>query len=216
MLSVAGRCAAAGRGAAAKARAVPAGCCSSLSGRPGCQHRRQPSSPISSSRLGLSFMPSGAEFKLLQPIVEMSGGTAPMAAFQHICPNISSRRQSAEFHCVTPQASRTTLTTESSATTSLLPAGSSLPRSCGNTAKVRFPLYLEHIWTIFSQIFFPFAFRCFLINSLHAASIMAGGSHMNAGFNSIKLENPAYYCNSYTPPGPADHHGMLSSSGYSE
>ena len=29
-------------------------------------------------------MPSGAEFKLLQPIVEMSGGTAPQ-----ICPNIS-------------------------------------------------------------------------------------------------------------------------------
>jgi len=46
------------------------------------------------------------------------------------------------------------------------------------------------------------------------ASIMAGGSHMQSGFNSIKLENPAYYCNSYTPPGPADHHGMLPTSGY--
>jgi len=47
------------------------------------------------------------------------------------------------------------------------------------------------------------------------ASIMAGGSHMQSGFNSIKLENPAYYCNSYTPPGPAEHHGMLPTSGYS-
>lgn len=48
---------------------------------------------------------------------------------------------------------------------------------------------------------------------------MAGGSHMQASFNSIKLENPAYYCNSYTPPGPplaVDHHGMPLSSGYSE
>ncbi len=44
---------------------------------------------------------------------------------------------------------------------------------------------------------------------------MAGGSHMQSGFNSIKLENPGYYCNSYTPPGPPDHH-MLTSSGYSE
>ena len=49
-----------------------------------------------------------------------------------------------------------------------------------------------------------------------AASIMAGGSHMQASFNSIKLENPAYYCNSYTPPGPVDHHGMPLTSGYSE
>ena len=50
------------------------------------------------------------------------------------------------------------------------------------------------------------------------ASIMAGGSHMQASFNSIKLESPAYYCNSYTPPGPVpvDHHGMPLSSGYSE
>merc|ERR1719347_2158297 len=47
------------------------------------------------------------------------------------------------------------------------------------------------------------------------SSIMAGGSHMQGGFNSIKLENPAYYCNSYTPPGPADHHAMLPTSGYS-
>jgi len=49
------------------------------------------------------------------------------------------------------------------------------------------------------------------------ASIMAGGSHshLQGGFNTIKLENPAYYCNSYTPPGPADHHSMLPSSGYS-
>ena len=45
---------------------------------------------------------------------------------------------------------------------------------------------------------------------------MAGGSHMQASFNSIKLENPAYYCNSYTPPGPVDHHGMPLTSGYSE
>ena len=45
---------------------------------------------------------------------------------------------------------------------------------------------------------------------------MAGGSHMQSGFNSIKLENPAYYCNSYTPPGPAEHHGMLPTSGYSK
>ena len=48
---------------------------------------------------------------------------------------------------------------------------------------------------------------------------MAGGSHMQASFNSIKLENPAYYCNSYTPPGPplaVDHHGMPLSSGYSK
>ena len=47
---------------------------------------------------------------------------------------------------------------------------------------------------------------------------MAGGSHMQASFNSIKLESPAYYCNSYTPPGPVpvDHHGMPLSSGYSE
>ena len=45
---------------------------------------------------------------------------------------------------------------------------------------------------------------------------MAGGSHMQASFNSIKLENPAYYCNSYTPPGPVDHHGMPLTSGYSK
>ena len=45
---------------------------------------------------------------------------------------------------------------------------------------------------------------------------MAGGSHMQASFNSIKLENPAYYCNSYTPPAPVDHHGMPLSSGYSK
>ena len=48
-----------------------------------------------------------------------------------------------------------------------------------------------------------------------SASIMAGGSHMQTSFNSIKLENPGYYCNSYTPPGPPDHH-MLSTSGYSK
>ena len=132
-----GLCAAAGRGAAVKARAVPAGCCSSLPGRHGCQHRRQPSSPISSSRLGLSFMPSGAEFKLLQPIVELSGGTAPVVASQPIYPNISARPGSSLCF---PQASPTTLTAESSATTSLPPAGSSLPRSCGSTAKVRLPL----------------------------------------------------------------------------
>ena len=52
-----------------------------------------------------------------------------------------------------------------------------------------------------------------------AASIMAGGSHMQSTFNSIKLENPGYYCNSYTPPGgaPPDHHAMLTGGpGYSE
>ena len=77
--------------------------------------------------------------------------------------------------------------------------------------------FLPYAFPPFSSCIFTFLpFCCFLIDSLHAASIMAGGSHMNAGFNSIKLENPAYYCNSYTPPGPADHHGMLSSSGYSE
>ena len=48
------------------------------------------------------------------------------------------------------------------------------------------------------------------------ASIMAGGSHMQSSFNSIKLENPGYYCNSYTPPGPADHHAMIPASGYSK
>ena len=47
-----------------------------------------------------------------------------------------------------------------------------------------------------------------------SASIMAGGSHMQSGFNSIKLENPGYYCNSYTPPGAPDHHAMISASGY--
>ena len=50
----------------------------------------------------------------------------------------------------------------------------------------------------------------------YSASIMAGGSHMQSGFNSIKLENPGYYCNSYTPPGAPDHHAMLASSGYSK
>ena len=48
---------------------------------------------------------------------------------------------------------------------------------------------------------------------------MAGGSHMQSTFNSIKLENPGYYCNSYTPPGgaPPDHHAMLTGGpGYSE
>ena len=45
---------------------------------------------------------------------------------------------------------------------------------------------------------------------------MAGGSHMQSSFNSIKLENPGYYCNSYTPPGPADHHAMIPASGYSK
>jgi len=50
------------------------------------------------------------------------------------------------------------------------------------------------------------------------SSIMAGGSHMQSTFNSIKLENPGYYCNSYTPPGgaPPDHHAMLTGGpGYS-
>lgn len=41
---------------------------------------------------------------------------------------------------------------------------------------------------------------------------------MQSTFNSIKLENPGYYCNSYTPPGgaPPDHHAMLTGApGYS-
>ena len=51
-----------------------------------------------------------------------------------------------------------------------------------------------------------------------AASIMAGGSHIQSNFNSIKLENPGYYCNSYTPPGgPPEHHPMLAAGpGYSK
>lgn len=51
---------------------------------------------------------------------------------------------------------------------------------------------------------------------LFAASIVQNPNGMQAPLNVIKIENPGYYCNSYTPP-VSDHTSMMPpSSGYSE
>ncbi|XP_023722005.1 nuclear factor 1 A-type isoform X7 [Cryptotermes secundus] len=46
------------------------------------------------------------------------------------------------------------------------------------------------------------------------ASIMQGPNGMQPPVNTIKLENPGYYCNSYTPPAP-EHTSMMASGAYS-
>nr|CAD7392253.1 unnamed protein product [Timema cristinae] len=47
------------------------------------------------------------------------------------------------------------------------------------------------------------------------ASIMQGPNGMQPPVNAIKLENPSYYCNSYTPPAP-EHTPMMASGAYSK
>ncbi|KAK7790619.1 hypothetical protein R5R35_005602 [Gryllus longicercus] len=49
---------------------------------------------------------------------------------------------------------------------------------------------------------------------LSKASIMQGPNGMQPPVNAIKLENPSYYCNSYTPPA-TDHTAMMASGAYS-
>ncbi|XP_066997225.1 nuclear factor 1 X-type isoform X2 [Anabrus simplex] len=49
---------------------------------------------------------------------------------------------------------------------------------------------------------------------LSKASIMLGPNGMQPPVNVIKLENPSYYCNSYTPPA-TDHAAMMASGAYS-
>jgi hypothetical protein len=44
---------------------------------------------------------------------------------------------------------------------------------------------------------------------------MQGPNGMQPPVNTIKLENPGYYCNSYTPPAP-EHTSMMASGAYSE
>nr|CAD7588569.1 unnamed protein product [Timema genevievae] len=46
-------------------------------------------------------------------------------------------------------------------------------------------------------------------------SIMQGPNGMQPPVNAIKLENPSYYCNSYTPPAP-EHTPMMASGAYSK
>jgi len=48
-----------------------------------------------------------------------------------------------------------------------------------------------------------------------SASIMQGPNGMQPPVNTIKLENPGYYCNSYTPPAP-EHSSMMTSGAYSK
>ncbi|CAG2053179.1 unnamed protein product [Timema podura] len=51
---------------------------------------------------------------------------------------------------------------------------------------------------------------------LHSrTSIMQGPNGMQPPVNAIKLENPSYYCNSYTPPAP-EHTPMMASGAYSK
>nr|CAD7256150.1 unnamed protein product [Timema shepardi] len=50
---------------------------------------------------------------------------------------------------------------------------------------------------------------------LSKASIMQGPNGMQPPVNAIKLENPSYYCNSYTPPAP-EHTPMMASGAYSK
>nr|CAD7395087.1 unnamed protein product [Timema poppensis] len=47
------------------------------------------------------------------------------------------------------------------------------------------------------------------------SSIMQGPNGMQPPVNAIKLENPSYYCNSYTPPAP-EHTPMMASGAYSK
>jgi len=49
---------------------------------------------------------------------------------------------------------------------------------------------------------------------LSKTSIMQGSNGLPPPLNAIKIEAPAYYCNSYTPPGP-DHSAMLQAGAYS-
>jgi len=44
---------------------------------------------------------------------------------------------------------------------------------------------------------------------------MQGSNGLPPPLNAIKIEAPAYYCNSYTPPGP-DHSAMLQAGAYSK
>jgi nuclear factor I len=44
---------------------------------------------------------------------------------------------------------------------------------------------------------------------------MQGPNGMQPPVNTIKLENPGYYCNSYTPPAP-EHSSMMASGAYSK
>jgi len=44
---------------------------------------------------------------------------------------------------------------------------------------------------------------------------MQGPNGMQPPVNTIKLENPGYYCNSYTPPAP-EHSSMMTSGAYSK
>jgi hypothetical protein len=48
-----------------------------------------------------------------------------------------------------------------------------------------------------------------------SASIMQGPNGLQPPVNTIKLENPGYYCNSYTPPAP-EHTSMMASGAYSK
>ncbi|XP_069694236.1 nuclear factor 1 X-type isoform X8 [Periplaneta americana] len=55
----------------------------------------------------------------------------------------------------------------------------------------------------------------YLANFINShASIMQGPNGMQPPVNTIKLENPGYYCNSYTPPAP-EHATMMASGAYS-
>ncbi|XP_071440189.1 nuclear factor 1 X-type isoform X3 [Hetaerina americana] len=49
---------------------------------------------------------------------------------------------------------------------------------------------------------------------LSKASVMQGANGMQPPVNTIKIENPGYYCNSYTPPAP-DHSSLMASGVYS-
>jgi nuclear factor I len=55
--------------------------------------------------------------------------------------------------------------------------------------------------------------NCILL--IVSASIMQGPNGMQPPVNTIKLENPGYYCSSYTPPAP-EHASMMASGAYSK
>jgi hypothetical protein len=55
----------------------------------------------------------------------------------------------------------------------------------------------------------------FSLLSFVLASIMQGPNGMQPPVNAIKIENPGYYCNSYTPPAP-DHTSMMATGAYSK
>ena len=56
----------------------------------------------------------------------------------------------------------------------------------------------------------------FSVRLFQAASIMQGTNGLPPPLNAIKIEAPAYYCNSYTPPGANDHSSMLQAGSYSQ